>query len=291
VGQLGDVALNAQGSPMGGGGSSGGAPAGGGGGLDLSFLLGPLGQFAGLLDAINPIAALVAGVMKVLQPAIQTLIYPLVRVGSILAQAFMPVLQALFPVFKLLGIAVLAVGIGIGEVWNAIASAINAVLGWLGVNLPKLDMKVLYNGMSELINMTWDEADARDKLAGKAPPGLNRPRPGERGQNRQRHGMPEAGCLREIGRDGEPDRFGIAVQRTKTSRPQGKACLARRAGFEPELCLSRAGDHQPKGARPAREEMANRIRQGSIEAHRRATHAGGGHLHGKEQSLFQRADP
>jgi hypothetical protein len=101
--------------------------------------------------------------MKVLQPAIQTLIYPLIRVGSILAQAFMPVLQALFPVFKLLGIAVLAVGIGIGEVWNAIASALNAVLGWLGINLPKLDMKVLYNGMDELINMTWDEADARDK--------------------------------------------------------------------------------------------------------------------------------
>lgn len=164
VGQLGDVALNAQGSPMGGGGSSGGSSTGGGGGgLDLSFLLGPLGQFAGLLDAINPVAALVAGVMKVLQPAIQTLIYPLVRVGSILAQAFMPVLQALFPVFKLLGIAVLAVGIGIGEVWNAIASALNAVLGWLGINLPKLDMKVLYNGMNELINMTWDEADARDK--------------------------------------------------------------------------------------------------------------------------------
>lgn len=145
-------------------GTSGGAsPAGGGLAGGLEWLLAPLQQFGGILQQINPVAALVAGAMEVLQPAIETLIYPLVMVGGILAKAFMPVLKALFPVFKILGLAVLATAIQIGSIWNALASVINAVLGWLGVNLPKIDVEGMKKGWDELINLSWDEAEARKK--------------------------------------------------------------------------------------------------------------------------------
>jgi phage-related protein len=82
-------------------------------------------------------------------------------IGTILGQILTPILQALFPVFKLLGLVITGVALVFAKAWNAVASAINWALGWLGVHVNSIDESGLQEAWDELINMTWEEAMAK----------------------------------------------------------------------------------------------------------------------------------
>jgi hypothetical protein len=86
----------------------------------------------GLISAIDPIAAIFRGINKALAPVLERLMKPLEHLGFLIGKALIPVVQFLAKVFE--GVAYFIAGI-----WNALASVLNAVLGWLGVNLPMID--------------------------------------------------------------------------------------------------------------------------------------------------------
>jgi tape measure domain-containing protein len=132
--------------------------------------------FQTLMDNINPLLqALADAVGKILEPilplvtVISTVLSPVFTVlGTILSSVLMPVMEALFPVFKFLGIIVLGLAQGIAWAWNAIATGINFVLGWIPnwVNLALIDTGNLSEAMETLTNLTWNSAMATAQAAG-----------------------------------------------------------------------------------------------------------------------------
>lgn len=132
--------------------------------------------FGDLLNIINPIlqalANAVGSFLEPLLPLIQvisTTLSPVFQVlGVILSNLILPVMRLLFPVFKIFGLAVLGLAIGIGEAWNAIASAINWLLGWLGVHLGLIDTPGLKDSFNELKDLTWESAMAMGEAADAA---------------------------------------------------------------------------------------------------------------------------
>ncbi len=149
-------------------------------GLDDVFgpLIGLLGDFAGSMGMVqallDPIGTILSGVMDILGPLIETLLTPLVGIFRILGQTLgriiAPLFEMLGPIIK--GIAEVFVWlynkvlrpIGNGiitlfnvvanmvlGIWNGIVAAINAALGWAGVNLSYASYRSLDQGsLSEI---------------------------------------------------------------------------------------------------------------------------------------------
>jgi hypothetical protein len=136
----------------------------------LTSLLVDSTQFAELLERINPLlqaaADVVGAFLEPLMPIVTVLSAALTPALSVLAQVtgaiLLPVMQALFPVFKGLGLIALGVTIAFGHAWNLLASVINAALGWLGVNLKMIDTGELGEAFAALAALTWDQAAATE---------------------------------------------------------------------------------------------------------------------------------
>jgi hypothetical protein len=98
-------------------------------------------QFTDLMGSISPLAivsTVLEGVFKGLQPAIDALKEPLRIVGEILGAALAPILEALFPVFKMIAIA----ATWVGQIFFTIAGAILTTVGALVKGLGKLISKL-----------------------------------------------------------------------------------------------------------------------------------------------------
>ena len=162
--------------------SSGGSMLFGGGLAGLDDVLGPLidsfgsmfGSMSMLQSLLDPIGTILSGVMDILGPLIETLLTPLVGIFRILGQTLgrivAPLFEMLGPIIK--GIAEVFVWlynkvlrpIGNGiitlfnvvanmvlGIWNGIVAAINAALGWAGVNLSYASYRALDQGhLSEI---------------------------------------------------------------------------------------------------------------------------------------------
>jgi phage-related protein len=139
----------------------------------LSELIIKSKTFAQIMAIINPLlqamADMVGMILEPLLPLIQlisTVLTPVFQViGTILGSVLAPILQALFPVFKLLGLIVTGVAIVFAKAWNAVASAINWALGWLGVHVNLINEGGLQEAWDQLINMTWEGAMAQAQNA------------------------------------------------------------------------------------------------------------------------------
>jgi len=136
----------------------------------LASLLVDSTQFAELLERINPLlqaaADVVGAFFEPIMPLITVLSSALTPALSVFAHVVgsigLPIMQALFPVFKGLGLVALGVTIAFGHAWNVLASVINAALGWLGVNLKLIDTGELGEAFQALAAMTWDQAAATE---------------------------------------------------------------------------------------------------------------------------------
>jgi phage-related protein len=98
-------------------------------------------KFTGLMGSLSPlamVATVLEGVFKGLQPAIDALKEPLRIVGEILGAALAPILEALFPVFKMIAIA----ATWVGQIFFTIAGAILTTVGALVKGLGKLISKL-----------------------------------------------------------------------------------------------------------------------------------------------------
>ncbi len=93
----------------------------------------------GLISAIDPIAAIFRGINKALKPVMDKLMKPLEHLGFLIGKALIPVVQFLAKVFE--GVAYIIAG-----VWNALASVLNVMLGWLGVAIPMINFGESWEG-------------------------------------------------------------------------------------------------------------------------------------------------
>jgi TP901 family phage tail tape measure protein len=135
------------------GGGVGGGSSGPFGALG-SVLSSVISSFAGMISTIgtvkeimSPIMTILQAAFKVLQPMINAVLQPLINVldtfGVILADSVMPIFSILTPIIDLVAKGLLWIAndifIPVGnfclEIWNGIATTINAVLGWLGVHI------------------------------------------------------------------------------------------------------------------------------------------------------------
>jgi hypothetical protein len=127
--------------------------------------------FKTLLEMTNSILQIFADTLgKILEPFIpiiqilnDTLAPILMVIGTILGQVLKPILQAIFPILKLFGIAVALVSLGIAKFYNAIANAINWLLGWLGVHIATIDESGLEEALQAIKDATWDSVEAKAK--------------------------------------------------------------------------------------------------------------------------------
>lgn len=124
--------------------------------------------FQQIMGALTPLMqALADAVGSLLKPIIPlvnvvtTVLAPVLKMfGVLISTLLLPIMPVLFMALKLLGLAVLGLAIGIGYVWNAIASVINFLLGWLGVNLPTVDTGKLTKNFNDLANMTYKDSQS-----------------------------------------------------------------------------------------------------------------------------------
>jgi len=98
-------------------------------------------KFTGVFNALGPlgvVSTILEGVFKGLEPVIESLKEPLRIVGEILGAALAPILEALFPVFKMIAIA----ATWVGQIFFTIAGAILTTVGALVKGLGKLISKL-----------------------------------------------------------------------------------------------------------------------------------------------------
>lgn len=126
-------------------------------GQQLLALANPLNLVTMVFDKLGFVAAILEGFFGALAPILELLQEPLRIIGEILAELFAPILIALMPILKLFATVVSFVAEIIATAWNALASAINAVLGWLGVNLKKMDVGAIRSARERIGNLP-DEA-------------------------------------------------------------------------------------------------------------------------------------
>jgi hypothetical protein len=130
--------------------------------------------FKTLLEMTNSILQFFADTLgKVLEPVLpivqilnDTLAPVLMVVGVILGQVLKPILQAMFPILKIFGIAVALVSLGIAKLYNAIANAVNWLLGWLGVHIETIDESGLEKALQAMKDATWESTEAKVKETG-----------------------------------------------------------------------------------------------------------------------------
>lgn len=150
--------------------------------------LGDAGNIAGtalmvLAGAASPITLLLAilqpiidAMLKVIAPILVKVMQPLMGfltiLGQLLGAVIVPILDLLGPVLRIVAlgliilynVAIMPLANAIifvfnllydivAYIWNAIAWSLNAMFGWLGVNLPYMATKALNEGMLGLIDM------------------------------------------------------------------------------------------------------------------------------------------
>ena len=134
-------------------------------------------------------AEVIGRVMEKLKPAIVALEKPLEIVATVLSAALMPILKALFPVFKLVAIAATYVGEilfrvsqgiawAVGNVIKAIGIVVSKIpfMGKIGENLQKFGQGVLdvadgygeaadalKQGRKDISELTWPEEDLKEQ--------------------------------------------------------------------------------------------------------------------------------
>ena len=144
-------------------------------GENIMAVVGKLGSaFKGIISALNPWQFL----LEAVQRALGDFIVNMTPVVEILAAALMPILKALFPIFKMLAIAATYVGQVLFEVAGGVAKALGALIYGLGVIIKwipgdnGLGEKIKGFGQSiiDLGNGFGDSADelanARDEIKG-----------------------------------------------------------------------------------------------------------------------------
>lgn len=129
-----------------GGGGASGAAAGSVAALQqlagaIGSVVSALNPFAAILNAINPVATIIQGMLTQLQPVLEPIISLLTEVGATLGKLIAPLLAALTPVLRILVRVFEFAAKIVAGIWNAIATAINAILGWLGVHLELIDLE------------------------------------------------------------------------------------------------------------------------------------------------------
>lgn len=138
-----------------------------------------LADVLGGFTPLGIIAEALGGALSVLAPALNALLVPVRIVGEAFGRALLPVLQAIFPVFRFLGIAATYVGEILFRVADGIATAIGSVIYALGVILDKVpflgdfglrklgnQFKTMFDGAVDgmkdareaLSGLTWEEA-------------------------------------------------------------------------------------------------------------------------------------
>jgi hypothetical protein len=153
-------------------------------GLDIGAIFsGAAGAFMKLISSVesvsallDPIGTILQAALDVLAPILNSLLAPLVGmltiIGQTIGKVLTPILQLLEPVLLLLSYAfVFTYNYGIlpfanaliwvanllynimATVWNGIATAINFLLGWLGVHLQTLEARALNAGFLEAIDV------------------------------------------------------------------------------------------------------------------------------------------
>ena len=100
-----------------------------------------LNPFKAVLDKINPLGTILSAMLERLQPVLDPIIEIFSEIGVTLAKLLMPLLKALVPLLRLLVKVFDFAARIVAGIWNAIARAINAILGWLGVQLELIDLK------------------------------------------------------------------------------------------------------------------------------------------------------
>lgn len=116
-----------------------------------------------LLQALTPVGILNT-LLGALTGAVETLLYPIIMVAEVIAAALMPVFEALFPVIKLFGHTLILVAQVFAGAWNALATVLNTLLGWIGVNIKLINTNELANAQKALAELTWEEAQAKAGL-------------------------------------------------------------------------------------------------------------------------------
>lgn len=130
--------------------------------ISLTDPIGFLGSVVSeLLSNLNPLNALLGKMKSVLEPTFDALLYPVVYAGQVIGQALIPVLQALFPAFKQMGIMALSLAKMFGQVWNVLVTVAN----WFGANLQQINLSAFDEAIQNLTNMTWDQAEAAANAA------------------------------------------------------------------------------------------------------------------------------
>lgn len=136
---------------------------------DVALALG--GLLEPLIPVIHELRAAFEPILQALYPVfrafgniIAQIVRALVPFFVVIAQMLLPVLRALFPVFKLIGEIILTVLAFVGEAWNLFANAINWLLGWLGVNLPTIDVGKIYEARNKLSQTELPPEDTQEEL-------------------------------------------------------------------------------------------------------------------------------
>jgi hypothetical protein len=180
--------------------------------------LGETGQFAadivqGLANGMGGMAIVMAAINVVIKtlialigPQLIATLKPIMDIlhllGTILAAVIIPILQILEPVLKIVAYAFLIfynvalvplinaiiwafnlIYDMVGYIWNAIAGAINFLLGWLGVHIDYMTIKSLTEGMLKTMSMgdmennvdaaTGSDTGASSNTTIQKPPDIN----------------------------------------------------------------------------------------------------------------------
>ena len=106
----------------------------------LGGVIGQLNPFAAILQAINPIGEVFKGMLESLKPVLEPIIKVFHDIGGLLGRIIAPVLKAVTPILQALEPAFRALGTVVAWLWNAIATVVNALFGWAGAHLEKIDL-------------------------------------------------------------------------------------------------------------------------------------------------------
>jgi hypothetical protein len=138
-------------------------------------LMSTVGSLSSIKSLLDPMSTILKGVMEVLEPVIDSILSPLVGIlkifGNVIGSVLAPVLQWLTPIIEFLGETfvwlynkiLMPVGNGliylfnvvyngIAGVVNGIITAINFLLGWMGVDIGKVAYKDLTSGQMSAID-------------------------------------------------------------------------------------------------------------------------------------------
>ncbi|WP_287417799.1 hypothetical protein [Oceanithermus sp.] len=109
-------------------------------------VLSALNPFKAVLEKINPVGTIIQGMLEELEPVLEPIVGIFTEIGKLLARIIAPVLKALTPILKALEPAFRAIGTAVAWLWNAFATVANALFGWAGVKLEKIDLNTPLGG-------------------------------------------------------------------------------------------------------------------------------------------------